>query len=231
MNSMKIHLLIIVFGGVIFISCSNEIDPWPEKAMDSELYKRDSTYVAIAHKQRLKPDSVNNIPGIKTKELFVDVLLYGPDTLKLFAATIEEKIFLSEEYEELEEDVLRYTGRGLAGYRENISQPWKLYYLPMMSTTTNSYEETSLSLRAYFLDQVKKHELSVMLEDGTTATIPMRYSVDDPHFWEGPVWTKGNRIPGRYMFEATQSGTRNKPPFIETSPFDAEYPEWLLEQF
>lgn len=230
MNSMKINLIILV--SVIFISCSTEIEPWPEKAMNAELYKRDSTYVAIATKQRLMSNSANaDISGIRTKEVFVDALLYSPDTLKIFAATIEEKIILAEEYEDLEEDLLRYAGVGVAGYRSDTSQPWKLYYLPMISTTTESYEETSFRLRAYFLDQIKEHELSVIFEDGSTGAIPMQYSVADPDFWKGPVWTKGNRIPGRYMFEATQSGNRNKPPFIGISPFEAEYPEWLLEQF
>lgn len=223
--------LIITALCLFLISCSKVPDSWPENAMNSELYTRDSTYIAMTHKQRLESNVSNNNSGIITKELYVDVILYSPDTLKVFAATIEEYILSSDEYEELTEDATRYAGRGLAGYRERISEPWKLYYLPMISTTTNSYEETSLSLREYFLNHIKKHELSVLLEDGTTSTIPMRYTVADTDFWNGPIWTKGIRIQDRYLFEARGSGTLQGDPFREISPFEAEYPDWLLDQF
>lgn len=224
------NLSLIILGIVLF-SCSKEPEPWPQKTMDPELYARDSTYIALTHKQRLKSNPSNNNSGIITKDLYVDVILYSPDTLKVFSASIERKILSSEAFEELDEDVPRYTGRGLAGYREHTSDPWKLFYLPLISTTTNSYEETRLSLRAYFLDQIKDHHLGIIDDEGNSKTVPMRYSVADPEFWNGPLFTRGNRIQGRYLFETRGSGTMVGHPYQEISPFKAEYPDLLIEQF
>lgn len=214
----------------LLISCSTKPGPWPKKKINSELYTRDSLYISITITQDSERNPAREFSQTTTENVFVDIILYSPDTLKLFSAIIEEKRLSSDVYEELEKDLLRYTGRGVAGYRSDTSQPWKLYYLPLISTSTENYEETSFRLRAYFLDQIKRHEFSVVLEDSTNATVPMRYSVADPDFWEGPLWTKGNRIPGRYLFETRPTGTIGFP-FKNISPFKAEYPEWLLDKF
>ncbi|MDX2303689.1 MAG: hypothetical protein NW226_12865, partial [Microscillaceae bacterium] len=179
-----------------------------------------------------------NPKSTEKPRIYIDSILYSPDTLRLYAFVVIEfkGRMMDESYLE---EIARYyvdypdksffDGKAVIAYRDDYRDIWKLYpydhYLPFNG---ESYSDIRYALRQYYFNEFKKNGETILHKN----TLRFKYNVDDPEFWTEDciVWQKGLRIPGYYNFQTRGNITRESlNPIIPE--LDIIYPDSLLRLF
>lgn len=165
--------------------------------------------------------------GTKIKYMItVDSIFYSPDKLKFVAVTLISHTL--KENASFPEDYLYFSGYTLIGYRDSLTQPWKVYpfnisigsqYRDIESLREHMYKSYTeyLENRGFFFyvkdkEKFKKRGYDVdryTINDNVSSysdnniSLKFGYNVGDPEFWtQGSFFIKGlGGVDSLYPFE------------------------------
>lgn len=172
-------------------------------------------------------------------KMHVGDIFYDSGKLKLTAFVFVEysTAYIDTVYEKIKDMKSNlFDSHTVMGYRDSVNQPWKLFelgelFVGLRGSSLKNAEDYHTSI---FLNRKEMEERKIAVYDEksglNTKYEPVRYLPCEDKFWtQSPLWKKGNRVPGYYVFETYMNATPLKrdlrPIFVIT------YPDSLLRSY
>ncbi len=179
------------------------------------IYNIDSFFITIAQNIKL----LNNHDNGRTFDLMfeeqpayrdsiklnLDTIIYSPDHNRMICTVISESPRIGKKKTFGGESGPFYCGLELVGFRDSIDKPFKLY-------NHNGPTYMGYTSKVRLKDLLRLYLFQTISRDGTTSgydTVKKAWikfvhyerTVDEPEFWECPLWQKGLRAKGKYNFQ------------------------------
>lgn len=207
---MKNYLVACFFIGLF--SCNNQQVQNVDSATPirypspNAMYQRDSTYIVATIEQFIDKEvsyfnfaKQYNLPLNKI-EIYVDTILYSPDTLKMVTFVIKKM----PDMEAADTNVFYYSGGDLKGFRSSTKEPWHIYpNFHCGPSGLPEYNSVRRILHRCCFEELKTE--STYVWDSSKMDLILesyRYNMDEKDFWDSSVlWRKGARTAGAYIFQ------------------------------
>lgn len=176
-------------------------------AKPKNAFSRDSLFVRLVVDEFMKIDThgyegyMNRGVASSIRQIYVDTLLYSPDSLKLFAIIVIKT--KNNHSDEARTNDWYYHGNSVVGIRGQPGEPWALYpYDRITARSFSGYRKASLFMRNSYLRDFKYDGEVNKGPDGKNVFMKYLYNVGEARFWsESIVWKKDLRIRGYYNFQ------------------------------
>ena len=245
MNLLKILLpiLIIVAGIICFkvyrsIRYKAHLSQYDRLPLfhDEDEFKRDArliAYAAFEYRNRNTKSFWKRIRDDEPPEKVVDSvqvveILYDSTKLKLVSLVGICDMIPSAKNREHRKTC---DGIAVAGTREAINEPWKIWRLqPITVTGYETIEEMIPNIRIEYFERLGTMSIYAGPDWDHTYSAPLE-NIDSPTFWESALWRKDVRQPGLYPFQVRQGIKNRDSIWIPVKPFVEEYPDWITEMY
>ncbi len=238
---IKYLFVIIIF---FFIECENKKYYPPTiktNINEKNLFYRDSLYITYTVEKFLET-GYRHYKGYHVVDslykqidtIWTDLIFYDPDILKIFGIVII-KVPPSNFFNKIS-----YDAKAIVGFREKLNQPWKIYPLSEYQTSRLTvYKKASNFIRKFYFFELKDYsqyfKVGSQYKTGNYKLKNFKYNIDDPEFWQGLMWQRGNRVPGLYYFQTkeniSEQWNKNANPFTEVPLLQINYPDSIIALF
>jgi hypothetical protein len=171
-------------------------------------------------------------------KIHVDKIFYDTAYLKLMAfvymETIVDSSGIAQPGADEHADTV-FDSYTIAGYRDHPGQIWKLceFNEVFQGRGSPTLESAVRFHESYFLCKKRMAEVSVgvyLPGKKKWKTDIIEYTPCEPGFWtKSPLWQKGYRVPGYYIFETYMNATVENPSLIEEKR--VVYPDSILNLY
>ena len=122
-------------------------------------------------------------------------------------------------------------GIAVAGIREAINQPWKIWRLEQITVADyDTVLELAPRIRLAYFERIGHMSMYAGPDWEQSYHAPLE-NIDSPTFWESALWRKDVRQPGLYPFQVRQGIKNRDSIWIPVKPFVEEYPDWITEMY
>jgi hypothetical protein len=202
------------------VSC----DEYSLRIKATEQYKKDSNFLSYTVNRWIdssygsffgRYNKINSANGFY--KVHVGDIFYDSAKLKLTAFVFIEYStdYIDTLFEKIKEMKSHlFDSYTVMGYRDSLNQFWKLFELEeiFMGIRGNSLMSAKEYHASIFLNKKEMGERSIAIYDEKTGLNtkyePVKYLPCENDFWtKSPLWKKGIRVPGYYIFETYQNAT------------------------
>lgn len=202
--------------------------------------KKDSLFLAFTLRQftRMGSPGFNHALTLSPSQTdsikpFVDLILYSPDSLKMFAFVISQipDNEFTRNYKNSELGHY-YDCTAIVGFRNGTGEFWRVFHFPQYDGTVYAeYGRARRSLEQYYFTRFKNDGQFVRDGKGGWGFEKFSYNVNEPGFWTGIVWQKGLLADGLYNFQTYKKATFPELTYSELRYPEIEYPDSILALF
>jgi hypothetical protein len=128
-----------------------------------------------------------------------------------------------------------YDSHTVMGFRDSVGSPWNFYELNevFIGLGSRSLKAAEDMHSAIFLDKKYLQDsafIAINEISGGHKLLAIQYCpCEEDFFYKSPLWEKGSRFPGHYLFETYQNTTAESPRPLRPW-FNIEYPDSLTKQ-